>query len=155
MRVIHSFNTYFKACRKFDKAFDRKFDIESWRVHFIELISIILYEIKSRNYKRKKWEEVKTLNSLNFLASIFDWERRLLITKITVLFSSHVESIVWRIVWLVLCVHNLKHVKRLIEHLIENLIGNSVGNSIENLSERVNEQVNERVNERVDERVKW
>jgi len=145
MRVMHSFNTYFEACRKFDKAFDRKFDIESWRVHVIELISIILYEIKSRNYKRKKWEEVKTLNSLNFLASIFDWERRLLITKITVLFSSHVESIVWRIVWLVLCVHNLKHVKRLIEHLIENLIENSIGNSIENLSERVNEQVNERV----------
>ncbi len=139
---MRSFNAYFEACRKFDKAFDRKFDIESWRVHSIELISIISYE-------RKKWKEVKILNLLNFLASTFDWERRLLITKITVLFSSHVESIVWSIVWLMLCIHNLKHVKRLIECLIENLIGNLVENLIGNLSERVNKRVGERVDERL------
>jgi len=63
-------------------------------VRSIELISIISYGIESRNYERKKWEEVKTLNSLNFLASAFGWERRLLTTGVTVLFPSHVESIV-------------------------------------------------------------
>ncbi len=81
------FNAYFEACREFNKVFDRKFDIKSWRMRFIELISIISYEIESRNYERKKWEEVKTLNSLNFLALIFDWKRRLLITRITVVFD--------------------------------------------------------------------
>ncbi len=119
---MRSFNAYFEACRKFNKAFDWKFNIKSWRVHSIELISIISYEIESRNYERKKWEEVKTLNLLNFLASIFDWERKLLITRVTVLFSSHVKSIVW----LMLCIHNLKHVESLIKRLIENLIENSI-----------------------------
>ncbi len=54
MHIMHSFNVYFEACKKFDKVFDWKFNIKSWRVHFIELISIISYEIKSRNYERKK-----------------------------------------------------------------------------------------------------
>ncbi len=38
--VMRSTDAYFEACRVFDKELDREFDVESWRVLSIELISM-------------------------------------------------------------------------------------------------------------------